>query len=261
MTESDLLAGQVAIVTGGASGIGRAIVEEIHRAGARVAIADINAEAGAALERALGGPPAGARFLLADLTQPSAPDALVDAALAAFGRLDMLVHCASPQRREQDTIFSLSDETWDRMLTVNLHAGFRLARRVARELLAAGTPGRMLFVTSLHAETPRNLPHYSAAKGGLQMVMREFARALAPHGIRVNAIAPGAVRTGGMTPASDLAAKIPLGRLAEQADIAPMALVLLADRYSSYVTGATVVVDGGLALYNWIPWPTSLPPS
>ena len=257
MTESSLLAEQVAIVTGGASGIGRAIVEELHRAGARVAIADVKAEEGRALEQTLGGPAAGVGYFQADLSQPAAPDALVDAVLAAFGRLDMLVHCASPQRREQDTIFTVSDETWDRMLAVNLRAGFQLARRVAREMLAAGTKGRLLFITSLHAETPRNLPHYSAAKGGLQMVMREFARALAPHGIRVNAIAPGAVRTGGMTPASDLSAKIPLGRLAEPADIAPMALVLLADRYSRYVTGATVVVDGGLALYNWIPWPAS----
>ena len=180
---------------------------------------------------------------------------MIDASLAAFGGLDVLVHSASPRRLESDTLFGLSDETWDRMLAVNLTAGFRLARRAAREMLAAGTKGRMLFITSLHAETPRNLPHYSASKGGLQMVMRDLARSLAPHGIRVNAIAPGAIVSGGMTPAADLASKVPVGRLGRPQDIAPMALVLLVDRFSAYVTGATIPVDGGLALYNWIPWP------
>jgi 3-oxoacyl-[acyl-carrier protein] reductase len=254
MADGGMLAGEVALVTGGASGIGRAIVEELRRAGAQVAIADLNEPAGRALERELGGE-AEVRFLPADLSRAEAPDALIDATLAGFGRLDMLVHSASPPRREADTIFGLTDETWEQMLAVNLGAGFRLARRAAREMLAAGTGGRMLFITSLHAETPRNLVHYSAAKGGLQMVMRDFARTLAPHGIRVNAIAPGAIMAGGMTPAADLPAKIPLGRLGRPSDIAPMALVLLMDRFSAYVTGATVVVDGGLGLYNWIPWP------
>jgi 3-oxoacyl-[acyl-carrier protein] reductase len=255
MAEGGMLAGEVALVTGGAGGIGRAIVEELRREGARVAIADLNEPAGRALERELGGPGAGAHFLPTDLSRAEAPDALVDATLAAFGRLDILVHSASPPRREADTIFWLADETWEQMLAVNLGAGFRLARRAAREMLAAGTRGRMLFITSLHAETPRNLVHYSAAKGGLQMVMRDFARTLAPHGIRVNAIAPGAIMAGGMTPAGDLPSKIPLGRLGRPSDVAPMALVLLVDRFSAYVTGATVAVDGGIGLYNWIPWP------
>ena len=123
-------------------------------------------------------------------------------------------------------------------------------------MIASGTKGRLLFITSLPAETPRNLPHYSASKGGLQMLMRDFARTLAPRGIRVNAIAPGAIAAGGFAPAADLAAKIPMGRLGRPEDIAPMALALLADRFSAYVTGATIVVDGGISLFNWIPWPT-----
>jgi 3-oxoacyl-[acyl-carrier protein] reductase len=259
--EHGLLAGQVAVVTGGAGGIGRGIVRQLHREGAQVAIADLNETDGLALEAELGGTEGGARFLLTDLSEAGAADALIDAALAVFARLDMLVHSASPQRLESDTIFGLADETWQRMLTVNVTAGFRLARRAAREMLARDLKGRMLFITSLHAETPRNLAHYSASKGALQMVMRDFARTLAPHGIRVNAIAPGAIMSGGMTPAADLASKIPLGRLGEPADIASMALVLLVDRFSAYVTGATVVVDGGLALYNWIPWPEAIEPA
>ena len=111
----------------------------------------------------------------------------------------------------------------------------------------------MLYLTSLHAGTPRNLPHYSAAKAGQTMVVQELARALGPHGIRVNAIAPGAIPGGGF--AADVPAlerKIALGRTGTPDDIAGMALALLADRFSAYVTGTTVVVDGGLALHNWI---------
>jgi NAD(P)-dependent dehydrogenase (short-subunit alcohol dehydrogenase family) len=114
----------------------------------------------------------------------------------------------------------------------------------------------MLFITSLHAETPRNIPHYAAAKAGQTMVVKELARALGPAGIRVNALAPGAVPGGGFNAAAfDFSAKIPLGRLGKPEDMANMAVALLSDRFSGYVTGTTVAVDGGIALYNWIPLP------
>jgi NAD(P)-dependent dehydrogenase (short-subunit alcohol dehydrogenase family) len=116
--------------------------------------------------------------------------------------------------------------------------------------------GRILFMTSLHAESPRNLPHYSASKAGQTMVMKELARAYGPHGIRVNAIAPGAIPGGGFdanaTGVERLTACTSLGRLGTPDDIAGMALALVCDRFSAYVTGTTVVVDGGLALHNWI---------
>jgi NAD(P)-dependent dehydrogenase (short-subunit alcohol dehydrogenase family) len=112
--------------------------------------------------------------------------------------------------------------------------------------------GRMLFVTSLHAESPRNLPHYSAAKAGQTMVVKELARALGPHGIRVNAIVPGAVPGAGFKGSPDLVKKIALGRLGRPEDIAPMAVAILSERYGAYMTGASVVVDGGIALYNWL---------
>lgn len=112
--------------------------------------------------------------------------------------------------------------------------------------------GRMLFITSLHACAPRNLAHCSAAKAGLTMVMKELARALGPHGIRVNAIAPGAIPGGGSV--ADVAAlqrAIALGRVGTPEDIAGMAVALLSDPFSAYVTGTTVAVDGGPPLYNW----------
>jgi len=103
--------------------------------------------------------------------------------------------------------------------------------------------------------TPRNLPHYSASKAGQTMLVRELARALGQYAIRVNAIAPGAVLGGGFQgDEAALTAAIPMGRTGCPEDVAGMALALLSDRFSRYVTGTTVDVDGGLALYNWIPF-------
>ena len=117
--------------------------------------------------------------------------------------------------------------------------------------------GRMLSITSLHAETPRNLPHYSASKAGQTMLVKELARALGPHGIRVNAIAPGVIKTTGTAQYPpellEVARKAtPVKRMGTPEEIAGMAVALLADRFSAYVTGTTVVVDGGIALHNWI---------
>src|SRR5262245_37537798 len=130
--------------------------------------------------------------------------------------------------------------------------------RRGRRMRAAGTKGRKLFITSLHAETPRNIPHYAASKAGQTMVVKELARALGPAGIRINALAPGAVPGGGFNAAAfSFDGKIPLGRLGRPEALADMALALLSDRFSGYVTGTTVAVDGGIALYNWIPLPTA----
>jgi NAD(P)-dependent dehydrogenase (short-subunit alcohol dehydrogenase family) len=118
---------------------------------------------------------------------------------------------------------------------------------------SGGIKGRMLFITSLHAETPRNLPHYSASKAAQTMVIKELARALGPAGIRVNGLAPGAVPGGGFNAAAfDFSGKIPLGRLGTAEDMANMAVALLSDRFAGYVSGTTIAVDGGLALHNWI---------
>jgi NAD(P)-dependent dehydrogenase (short-subunit alcohol dehydrogenase family) len=137
-----------------------------------------------------------------------------------------------------------------------LRAGFVLGQAAGVHMKANGIKGRILFITSLHAHTPRNLPHYSATKAGQTMLVKELARALGPAGIRVNAIAPGAIPGGGFN--ADIAAfdkMIPLRRTGTPDDIAATAVALLCDRFSAYVTGTTVAVDGGLDLYNWIPFP------
>ena len=252
-----LMEGDAALVTGAASGIGRAIAEALAREGAEVVLADNDAERGRGAAEALAAAGHAARFLEADLAVAGAGERLLEAALREVGRLSILVHSASPRRSEAETALSVSAEAWERMVAVNLRAGFELGRGAGRHMAGAGLRGRILFVTSLHAETPRNLPHYSAAKAGLTMTMKELARALGPHGIRVNAIAPGAVAGGGFQADPGLADRIPLGRLGRPEDVAAMALALLSERFAGYVTGTTVVVDGGLGLHNWIAPPPS----
>ena len=214
-------------------------------------LADNDAERGRGATEALAAAGHAARFLEADLAAAGAADRLLEAALRDVGRLSILVHNASPQRSEAETALNVSAEAWERMVSVNLRAGFELGRGAGRHMVGAWIRGRILFVTSLHAESPRNLPHYSAAKAGLTMTMKELARALGPHGIRVNAIAPGAV-AGGFQADPGLAGRVPLGRLGRPEDVAAMAVALLSERFAGYVTGTTVVVDGGLALHNWI---------
>jgi 3-oxoacyl-[acyl-carrier protein] reductase len=255
-----LLEGDTALVTGAASGIGRGIAEALAREGARVVLADIDTARGAPIAAALQKEGHDARFIATDLSTAEGPAKLLQGTLDALGSISILVHSASPRRLEADNIMAVSDATWHGMITVNLHAGFALARGAAREMIARKTKGRMLFLTSLHAESPRNLPHYSASKAGQTMLMKELARALGPHGIRVNAIAPGAIPGGGFDAnaagVENLTRCTSLGRLGTPEDIAGMAVALLADRFSAYVTGTTVVVDGGIALHNWIEPPT-----
>ena len=244
-----LLDGDTALVTGAASGIGRGIARALAQEGARLVLSDVVAEPGKALASELD-----ATFIPADLAEPAAARTLFDASQIALGQISVLVHSASPRRSEDQTILAVTDAEWDAMLNVGLRAGFILGQSAGAHMKARGIKGRMLYITSLHAHSPRNLPHYSATKAGQTMLVKELARALGGDGIRVNAIAPGAVPGGGFkADVKSLEAMIPLGRTGTPEDIAGMALALLSDRFSRYVTGTTVVVDGGLALYNWIP--------
>jgi NAD(P)-dependent dehydrogenase (short-subunit alcohol dehydrogenase family) len=250
-----LLQGDTALVTGGAAGIGRGIALALAQEGARVVLADIDADRGAAVEaeaRQAGLP---ATFVAADLSTIQGARALWSAGLSRLGRVSILVHGASPRRVETDTVLAVSDETWEAMVGVNLRAGFVLGQEAARHMRAERIKGRILYLTSLHADVPRNLPHYSAAKAGMTMVMKELARALGPDGIRVNAIAPGAVPGGGFSGMPGLVDLIPLGRTGTPDDIAQMAVAVLSERFGRYVTGATIVVDGGMDTISWIPRP------
>jgi len=162
------------------------------------------------------------------------------------------VHAACPPRKEEQNALAVSEAQWRDMLEVNLNAGFLIAQALGNHMRENAVRGRILFVTSLHAESPRNLPHYSASKAGQNMVMKELARALGPHGIRVNAIVPGAVPGAGFKGSPGLVDKIALKRVGKPEDIAPMAVAILSEKYGAYMTGSSVVVDGGIALYNWL---------
>jgi NAD(P)-dependent dehydrogenase (short-subunit alcohol dehydrogenase family) len=245
-----LFQGERALVTGSASNIGRAIALALAREGAHVRCVDVDAARNAATVEAIANASGSAAAVTADLSTPNGWRAALPGEAEA---IDIFVHAASPPRRETDTALTVSEGTWDAMVNTNVRSGFFLAQELARRMKARGAKGRMLFITSLHAEAPRNLPHYSASKAAQTMVMKELARALGPAGIRVNALAPGAVPGGGFNAAQHkFDGKVALGRLGRAEDMADMALALLSDRFSGYVTGTTVAVDGGIALHNWI---------
>ncbi len=228
-----LLQNDTALVTGAAQGIGRAIAAALKEEGATVFGVD-------------------REF---DLSWPGMAGKLVEKAIQTLGTVSIFVHSASPARRETQTALAVTEAEWREMLEVQVNSGFLIAQALGEHMVRKRIRGRMLFVTSLHAESPRNLPHYSASKAAQTMVMKELARALGSHGIRVNALVPGAFPGQGFKGLPGLEGKIALKRLGKPEDIAPMAVAMLSEKYGSYMTGTSVVVDGGLALYNWIEAP------
>jgi 3-oxoacyl-[acyl-carrier protein] reductase len=241
---------EAALVTGAGNGIGRAIAQALVGEGVRTVFADISEERVATAMKAASRPELAVPFV-GDLAVPATCDTLLAHAEKSIGRVTHFVHSASPPRREADHAFAVSEETWKQMHAVNLDAGFHLSRALAQKLIAAGEPGSFLLLTSLHAGTPRNLPHYSSAKAAMAMLVKELAKTLGRYNIRVNALVPGAIAAGGFVADPSLAKHIPLGRLGHGEDLAPMALAVLSNSISSYVTGASIVVDGGLSLTNW----------
>jgi NAD(P)-dependent dehydrogenase (short-subunit alcohol dehydrogenase family) len=241
---------EAALVTGAGNGIGRAIAQALVGEGVRTVFADVNRETVTAAVKASPRAELAVPWI-GDLADPAACDSLLAEAQSSVGQVTHFVHSASPPRREADHALAVGRETWEQMRAVNVDAGFHLARELARKLIAAQQPGSFLFLTSLHAGTPRNLPHYSTSKAALAMLVKELARTFGRFGIRVNALVPGAIAAGGFVADPALARHIPLGRLGRSEDLAPMALAVLSNRVSAYVTGAAIVVDGGLSLTNW----------
>ena len=247
----------IALVTGAASGIGWGIAKALAEEGARLVLSDIDADAVEAVAAGIRAEGGEAKVIAADLSGSDGHSALFVAASAAFGPLSVFVHSASPRRHESENAAMVTEAQWDAMINTNLRSGFFLARAAADGMKRAGLAGRILFITSQHRFAPRNLPHYSASKAGQVMVIKELARLYGPHGIRVNGIAPGAIPGGGFAAnVEQLNARIAMRRTGTPEDIAGMALALLLDRFSGYVTGETVSVDGGLALHNWIDPPS-----
>lgn len=256
MTERRLLAGRRALVTGGGSGIGRGISTELARRGGAVAITDIPPlDDARSLCRDLVADGARATALPLDVTdeaQVSAGFATAQEALG--GTVDLLVNNAGIEMPHRLVDMPLED--WRRVLDVNLTGAFLCAREAARAMIAAGCPGTIVNVSSVHEQIPwRRFSHYCASKGGMKLFAQSIAYELAEHGIRVVNVAPGAIETPINAavladPAQREAVEnqIPLGRWGNVDDVA-RAVAWLASSDAEYVTGTTLFVDGGMTLY------------
>ena len=242
--------GKVALVAGSGGGIGGAGAAGLAREGAALLCADIDAaaaEAAAARIRDAGGR---ANAFALDVRDRPAVDAAVTAAVSGFGRLDVLLDCAGVSQTA--SFLDLDPDEWNRVVGVNLTGMFHLGQAAAQQMVRQGSGGSIINVTSQLAEVARpERAAYVASKGGGRSLTQAMALELAPHGIRVNAIAPGPTLTG-LTRSSyadperrrATIAQIPLGRLGEPEDIVG-AILFLASDGSRWVTGSTVTVDGG----------------
>jgi NAD(P)-dependent dehydrogenase (short-subunit alcohol dehydrogenase family) len=251
-----MLENKVAIVTGGARGIGFAITKRYLTEGAKVVIADIEEKAGSGAAASLG---ANCRFVRADVGDAKDARQLVAEALG-FGGLDILINNAGIIHAAD--FLDLAEADFDRVLRVNLKGAFLVGQAAAKQMVAqvkAGrTPGTIINMSSINAVVAiPNQVAYSVSKGGLNQLTKVMALALAPHGIRVNGIGPGSIMTEILQAvATDKEAKrrllsrTPLGRIGESEEIAALAC-FLASSDASYITGQTIYADGGRLGLNY----------
>jgi 3-oxoacyl-[acyl-carrier protein] reductase len=236
-----------ALVIGAARGIGAGIAERLAEEGARIVIADVEVEAGETTAKKLGG-----QFVRTDVSNPSHVATAVRRTVDAYGTLDILVQNAGIY--PWTLIENISPEEWDRVLAVNLKGVF-LAAQAALPVMKAARYGRMVFTSSITG--PRvTMPghgHYSASKAGINGFIRAAALEFASYGITVNGIEPGNILTENVWAERSaeyirsMEESIPLGRLGTLRDVANAALFLASDD-ASYITGTTIVVDGGQTL-------------
>jgi NAD(P)-dependent dehydrogenase (short-subunit alcohol dehydrogenase family) len=244
------LDGKVAFVTGAGRGLGRAGALALARAGAHVALVSrtkSQLEETAAAVEALG---CKAFVATADTRSPAEVDGATRATVGAFGRIDILFNNAGTNIRKN--VVDMPDEDWHTIMDTNVKGAFLVARAVARQMVRQGS-GTIINMSSMSAASAEPTKAvYSASKGAVALLTKGLALELAPHGIRVNAIAPGYMLTslvkGGLDADPErkkrVLARIPLGRLGDPEEIGG-ALVFLASDAARYITGATIAIDGG----------------
>jgi len=246
------LAGKVAIVTGGNSGIGMAIVLELARQGARIVIDYIaHPEATEELVRQVAALNDQAVGVDANVSQVADLQKLVDTAVSTFGRLDIMVNNAGVETRT--SILDTTEAQYEKVMEINLKSAFFGTQLAARQMIKQGTGGRIINITSVHEDWPMpGNTAYCLSKGGMRMLTRTAGVELAPHNVLVVGVGPGAVATPiNQSTMNDPALltkldnAIPLGRMAQPGEIASV-VAFLAGPGASYLTASTIFADGGL---------------
>ncbi|MDI6726100.1 MAG: SDR family NAD(P)-dependent oxidoreductase [Smithellaceae bacterium] len=239
---------RVAIVTGGARGVGRAIALTFIREGARVALVDMDKAALINLEQELANNKGQVLTIHSDITKGPEVIEMVSLVRQTFGRIDVLVNNAGIIRR--GTIETVTEEDWDRVIEVNLKGTFLCAKAVV-EIMKRQGQGKIVNISSIAGKIGdiTSAPGYGSSKAGMDALTKTLARQLAPYGINVNAVAPHAIETEMSAQWSEekrreIIASIPLGRLGKPQDVAEATLFLVSDE-ASFITGEILDVNGG----------------
>jgi NAD(P)-dependent dehydrogenase (short-subunit alcohol dehydrogenase family) len=247
------LDGQIAIVTGGAQGIGLGCVRSLVKEGARVAIADMKVDVAQAAAREFGDK---VIVISCDVSDAKAVTAMVDQAERELGPVSVLVNNAGIALGGD--FLELPVESFEKVLKVNLVGTFQVTQAVARRMVKAKTAGSIVNISSINAVVAiPGIAAYCASKGGIAQLTKAAALALAPHSIRVNAVGPGSIMTdmlkgvaGNETAMKMVMSRTPIGRIGDTREVGDV-VAFLASNKSSYITGETIYIDGGRLALNY----------